>query len=128
MGLRVMCYIFQKFGGAVLVIVIVFSSAYISKFVVQFAPRELANPQPVNSQPFNPQDYILLGKKMDINSVSVETLEALSGIGPSLAKEIVKYREAHGRFKNIAELTNVKGIGSKKLERIKSYVKVETRL
>lgn len=116
----------RRFVGSILVVLIICTLSFLSsKF------NDSGTHRPIDSTTFfsqTPQDYILLGKKMDINTASIETLEALSGIGPSLAKEIVKYREAHGRFKNIAELTNVKGIGPKKLERIKSYVKVETRL
>ena len=49
---------------------------------------------------------------VDINSAPAAALEALAGVGPSRAADIVAYREAHGAFKNIFELAKVPGIGA----------------
>jgi competence protein ComEA len=57
--------------------------------------------------------------KININRASVEELQALSGIGPSKAENIIKYREENGKFKELNELLNVNGIGEKTLENIK---------
>lgn len=64
-------------------------------------------------------------KKVDINTASVKSLQALPGIGPSIAQRIVDYRKAHGPFKKVEDLTKVKGIGEKKLEAIKPFVEVK---
>lgn len=63
------------------------------------------------------------GGKVDINKATVEQLEQLPGIGHKTAEAIVKYREEHP-FKSVDELTNVKGIGQKKLERLRPLVTV----
>jgi competence protein ComEA len=55
-----------------------------------------------------------------LNSASAEQLDALDGIGPSLAQRIVAYREAHGGFGSIDELDEVSGIGPVRLESLRS--------
>lgn len=55
--------------------------------------------------------------KVNINSAGVKELSRLSGIGPVKAKAIIDYREEHGAFKTAEELTKVKGIGAKTLEK-----------
>lgn len=61
-------------------------------------------------------------KLVNINTADVETLKRLTGIGPSLAKEIVAHRNINGLFQNVEALNNVKGIGPKKLEAVKPYL------
>ena len=53
-------------------------------------------------------------------------LQALSGIGPVLAKRIVEYREENGHFKTIQELEKVQGIGPSLLLRWEGLVTVMT--
>ena len=54
-----------------------------------------------------------------LNSASAEQLDALDGIGPSLAQRIVEYRRAHGGFRSIDELDEVSGIGPVRLESLR---------
>ncbi|VAW90848.1 competence protein ComEA helix-hairpin-helix repeat protein [hydrothermal vent metagenome] len=55
---------------------------------------------------------------VNINTADAATLaENISGIGPKKAQAIVTYRKTNGPFKNVQELTNVKGIGQKTLEK-----------
>lgn len=61
---------------------------------------------------------------LDLNSATVEQLMLLPGIGKSKAQAIVDYREEVGRFVEVAQLTEVKGIGEKLLAKIESLVKV----
>ncbi len=75
-----------------------------------------------NQIPKTPQDYILLGQKIDINTASLDIIETLPHIGPVTAKSIVEYRRVHGKFRNVNDLTNVKGIGQKTLEKIRPYL------
>ena len=55
----------------------------------------------------------------------IEEFEKLPGIGPSIAKKIIEYREQNGKFTSIDELQEVKGIGEAKFENIKEYVTVK---
>lgn len=56
--------------------------------------------------------------KIDLNTATSEQLQMLNGVGPSTADAIIQYRDAHGEFKTVDELTNVKGIGEKKLQQL----------
>ena len=56
------------------------------------------------------------GFPIDVNRASEADLTALRGIGPTLARRIVAYREANGPFRSVEELAQVKGIGAAKLE------------
>lgn len=73
------------------------------------------------------KDKIEGGKKqkVNINEAKQEELEKLPGIGPSIAKKIIEYREQNGKFTSIDELQEVKGIGEAKFENIKEYVTVK---
>jgi competence protein ComEA len=54
---------------------------------------------------------------VDINTADTATLiKILKGIGPDKASAIVAYRDEHGPFKDVDQLTAVKGIGKKLLE------------
>ena len=53
---------------------------------------------------------------LNINTASARELEALPGIGPSRAADIVAYREEHGPFRIPEEITRVKGIGESTME------------
>jgi len=59
---------------------------------------------------------------VSLNRATKEQLEGLPGIGPELAAGILYYRQEHGGFRNLDELLNVKGIGPKRLERLRPYL------
>ena len=59
---------------------------------------------------------------VNINSATIAELETLPGIGASKAQSIVDYRKVHGPFKTIGDLTRVKGIGDKLLEKIREDI------
>ena len=61
-------------------------------------------------------------KKFDLNHITRIELESISGIGPVLAKRILDYRTNIGKFKEIDELLKVKGIGVKKLEKVREFL------
>ena len=57
--------------------------------------------------------------KVNINTATAEELATLPGIGPVKAEAIVNYRKTKGEFKSIDQLTEIKGIGDKMLEKVK---------
>lgn len=61
---------------------------------------------------------------ININTATVADLTTLPGIGEVLAQRIVAYRNANGPFESIAQLSNVEGIGDKKLENILQYITI----
>ncbi|MBL6804195.1 MAG: helix-hairpin-helix domain-containing protein [Pseudomonadales bacterium] len=63
--------------------------------------------------------------KLDINTADAESLAAnLVGIGLTKAQEIVRYRELHGDFVTIEELSEVKGVGLLTVEKNRHLVLV----
>lgn len=62
---------------------------------------------------------------VNINTANVEELQQLKGIGAKKAAEIVAYREAHGEFKTVDELINVKGVGKATLEKLRQELVVK---
>ena len=63
--------------------------------------------------------------QVDINTADAETISAeLKGIGLSKAKAIVEYRKKHGPFRSVEDVTLVKGIGERTLERNRKDIKV----
>jgi competence protein ComEA len=61
---------------------------------------------------------------LDLNRVSVEDLCLIPGIGESLAREIVAYRERRKMFSSVEELKKVKGIEEKKYQSFKIFFTV----
>ncbi|MCY8918011.1 helix-hairpin-helix domain-containing protein [Bacillus atrophaeus] len=62
---------------------------------------------------------------VNINTASLEELQAISGVGPSKAEAIIAYREENGKFQAVEDITNVSGIGEKSFEKIKSAITVK---
>lgn len=60
--------------------------------------------------------------KVNINTATLEELDNLPGIGPSLAERIIEYREENGKFNSIEDIQNVKGIGESKYNDIKEKI------
>ena len=48
---------------------------------------------------------VTLGLPLDLNRATAQDLDALPGLGPALAQRIVDYRQAHGPFKQIEDLS-----------------------
>jgi len=71
-----------------------------------------------------PQIQASMPAVVDLNKADVEQLQAVRGIGPALAERIIQYRDEHGRFEHIEDLTNVRGIGQAKFNKIQTQLKV----
>jgi competence protein ComEA len=57
--------------------------------------------------------------KPSLGTATVDQLDELDGIGPTLAERIVAYRTEHGGFGSIGELREVDGIGEKRFEALR---------
>lgn len=64
---------------------------------------------------------------ININTASAEQLTALNGIGEAKARAIIEYREAHGPFKSVDQLVDVKGIGLKLVEKNREQMSVGSK-
>ena len=59
------------------------------------------------------------GVKPSLGSATMEQLDEIDGIGPTLAERIVEYRTENGGFSSLDELQDVDGIGEKRLETLR---------
>jgi len=62
---------------------------------------------------------------VNINTADAVALTSLNGIGESKAQAIVSYREANGPFKSVEQLSEVKGIGARTVEKNAERMAVE---
>jgi competence protein ComEA len=62
--------------------------------------------------------------KVDINEAGEKELMTVRGIGETLAKRIVAFREEHGPYNRAEDLMKVQGIGEKSFEKIRPYITV----
>jgi competence protein ComEA len=77
------------------------------------ATAAAASPPAAGSSPTAP---------LDLNTATLEQLEALPGIGPVTAQKILDYRQAHGAFHSVTELQGVPGIGPAHMSQLKGLV------
>ena len=63
--------------------------------------------------------------RLNINQVNLEDLLQSQCVTVKLAKKIIEYRDSHGRFSDLEELKEVKGIGDYRYEKLKELFFVE---
>lgn len=61
---------------------------------------------------------------VDLNTASYSLLKYVSGIGPSIAKNVVEYRDEHGKFGDIHQLLNVPRLGDKAFEQGAGFLRI----
>jgi len=61
---------------------------------------------------------------VNLNTASRHLLTYISGLGPSLAKNIVEYRTANGDFKDIKQLKKVPRLGDKAFEQAAGFLRI----
>jgi competence protein ComEA len=59
-----------------------------------------------------------------LSTATVEELDGVDGIGPTLAQRIIEYRDTHGGFRSLAELAQVDGIGEKRLATLREALQL----
>jgi protein Tex len=62
---------------------------------------------------------------VNLNTASKHLLAYVSGLGPSLAENIVKYRKENGAFKNRLQLKKVSRLGEKAFEQCAGFLRIE---
>ena len=63
-----------------------------------------------------------LGMHVSVNLESLEGLTAVPGIGPELARLIVRERNTKGCFKSLNEIKTIRGIGPVLYKKVKPYL------
>ena len=63
--------------------------------------------------------------KLDLNRATAEQLQRLPGIGPVLAQRVVEQRTMHGPFHTVDDLSDVKGIGKKRMDQLRPLIMVD---
>ncbi|MFO0858924.1 MAG: helix-hairpin-helix domain-containing protein [Phycisphaerales bacterium] len=91
-------------------------------FVTEVPPRDVPVAAPPKQGPASVSAKPL---PVNLNNASLQQLEELPGIGPSLAARIVEDRLKFGRYKTVQDLDRVKGIGPKLLEKLRPLVVAE---
>ena len=61
---------------------------------------------------------------VDLNTASVPLLSRVSGLSGSVAKAVVRWREANGAFKNRQQLLDVAGLGAKTFEQCAGFLRI----
>ena len=64
------------------------------------------------------------GQTLDINTASESELTQLPGVGPSLARRIVEYRQANGPFTAADDIQNVSGVGPSKFAKMEPFIRI----
>lgn len=64
---------------------------------------------------------------VDLNKASENQLTEVPGIGPSLAKRIVEFRNENGDFRRVEDLLKIRGIGEKSFQKIRPHVTVKNK-
>lgn len=80
------------------------------------------NPAPTSPLPRSPTESD--DGLVDLNTATLAELDTITGVGPVLAQRIIDHRTQIGRFSNVDELLDVKGIGAKTLEKLRPQVTV----
>lgn len=63
-------------------------------------------------------------KPVNINTATSEELQQVPGIGPATAEKILQMRRSYGAFKSVDDLLAIRGLGPKRLEKMRKYLTV----
>ncbi|HET9805161.1 MAG TPA: helix-hairpin-helix domain-containing protein [Candidatus Acidoferrum sp.] len=65
-------------------------------------------------------------RPINLNTASAAQLQEVPGIGPVTAEKILKMRKSYGAFKSVDDLRAIKGIGPKRIEKMRKYLTVKS--
>lgn len=77
-----------------------------------------------NEETILEKDEIVDTDLVNINTASLEELDSLPGIGPTVAERIIEYRDENGPFNAIEDIMNVPGVGPSTFEEIEDLITV----
>lgn len=63
-------------------------------------------------------------RPVNINTASSEELQQVPGIGPATAQKILQMRKSYGPFKSVDDLLAIRGLGQKRLDKMRKYLTV----
>jgi comEA protein len=61
---------------------------------------------------------------VNLNAASSAELQQVPGIGPATTEKILQARKSYGKFKNVNDLEAIRGIGPKRLDKMRKYLTV----
>lgn len=96
------------------------------RMVVMVTPGQGdSNNSPGFTQPLRSGPKSLPVEPIDLNTASLEQLMTLPSIGPAMAERIIASRTSQGPFQSVDDLTRIRGIKSKTLEKLLPYITVK---
>ena len=63
-------------------------------------------------------------KPVNINTADSQELQQVPGIGPATAEKILQMRKSYGAFKSVDDLLAIRGLGEKRLDKMRKYLTV----
>jgi competence ComEA-like helix-hairpin-helix protein len=63
-------------------------------------------------------------KPVNLNTANSEELQQVPGIGPATADKILQMRKSYGAFKSVDDLLAIRGLGPKRLDKMRKYLTV----
>jgi competence protein ComEA len=76
----------------------------------------MAQAAPTTKVAILPSSKSTVAYPVDINHADLKNLTHIKGVGKKRAKAIIQYRQAHGDFKSVNDLAQVKGFTQKRLQ------------
>ena len=61
---------------------------------------------------------------VNINTANAAQLQSVPGIGPSTSAKILQMRKSYGAFKSVNDLLAIRGLGKKRLDKMRKYLTV----
>ena len=108
-----------------LILTVIFACVLVGVFIYrQYNPTtvSLTNIQRTSNPSTTQAIFSIIDGKININQATEEDLILLPGIGETLAKRIVEYRDQNGPFTLLEDLQKVSGIGQVRFDRILDYI------